>query len=179
VDVRILAATHRNLRARIEDGAFREDLYYRLAVIPIVMPPLRERIGDIPELVRYFFEACKRKHARTDLVLPDALMAFFSRYHWPGNVRELENVVERIVVLSRGPQITLLDLPDFLRAERPVVEQLNLDLPAQGISLESVERELILRALIRFDWNQTHAAQYLDISRKALIYRMEKHRIER
>ena len=89
-------------------------------------------------------------------------------------MRELENIIERIVVLARGDEITLNDLPDFLRRERPAVESLHLDLPPHGISLEAVEKELIVRALEKFNGNQTHAAQYLDISRKTLSYRMEK-----
>jgi two-component system NtrC family response regulator len=104
----------------------------------------------------------------------DAASPYFGGYTWPGNVRELENIIERIVVLARGDEITLNDLPDFLRRERPAVEALHLDLPAHGISLETVEKELIVRALDKFNGNQTHAAQYLDISRKTLIYRMEK-----
>ncbi len=174
VDVRIIAATHRNLQALAEDGAFREDLYYRLAVIPLELPPLRERADDIPELVQYFFLRAKEKQGRSDLTLPPRLLPYFSGYTWPGNVRELENIIERIVVLGRGDEITLNDLPDFLRRERPPVEALHLDLPPGGISLDAVEKELIVRALEKFNGNQTHAAQYLDISRKTLIYRMEK-----
>lgn len=177
VDVRIIAATNRNLQAMIEDGAFREDLYYRLAVIPLELPPLRERPDDIPELVEHFFVRAKEKHGRQDLALPPALLSYFCGYRWPGNVRELENVLERLVVLSRGPDITLNDLPEALRRERPTLEVLHLDLPPQGISLEAVEKELILRALQKFDWNQTQAARYLDLSRKTLIYRMEKYNI--
>ena len=174
VDVRIIAATHRNLQAMVEDGAFREDLYYRLAVIPLELPPLRERADDIPELVQHFFLRAKDQQGRPELVLPPHLLPYFTGYTWPGNVRELENIIERIVVLGRGDEITLNDLPDFLRRERPAVEALHLDLPPEGISLEAVEKELIMRALEKFNGNQTHAAQYLDISRKTLIYRMEK-----
>jgi two-component system NtrC family response regulator len=174
VDVRIIAATHRNLLAMIEDGTFREDLYYRLAVIPLELPPLREHADDIPELVQNFFLKAREKQGRPNLALPPSLLPYFSGYRWPGNVRELENVIERLVVLSRGDEITANDLPDSLRRERPSVEELHLDLPPQGISLEAVEKELIVRALKKFNWNQTQAAQYLDISRKTLIYRMEK-----
>jgi two-component system NtrC family response regulator len=174
VDVRIIAATHRNLQAMVDDGAFREDLYYRLAVIPLELPPLRERADDIPELVQHFFVKSKEQQGRPDLVLPPRLLAYFSGYTWPGNVRELENIIERIVVLARDQEITVNDLPDFLRRERPAVEALHLDLPPHGISLEAVEKELIIRALEKFNGNQTHAAQYLDVSRKTLIYRMEK-----
>jgi two-component system NtrC family response regulator len=179
VDVRFVAATHRNLRAMIEDGTFREDLYYRLAVIPLELPPLRDRSEDIPELVQHFFLKVREKQGRPDLVLPPALLARFQDYRWPGNVRELENVIERVVVLARGDEITLADLPDFLRRERPAVETLQLELPERGISLESVEKELLVRALEKFNGNQTHAAKYLDISRKALIYRIEKYGIRK
>ncbi|HEX5481312.1 MAG TPA: sigma-54 dependent transcriptional regulator, partial [Terriglobia bacterium] len=115
VDVRIVAATHRDLQAMIEDGTFREDLYYRLAVIPLTLPPLRERPGDIPELVQHFFGVSKEKNKRPELAIPPALLPYFAQYRWPGNVRELENVVERIVALARGDVITLQDLPPFLR----------------------------------------------------------------
>ncbi|MEK7406173.1 MAG: sigma-54 dependent transcriptional regulator [Acidobacteriota bacterium] len=175
VDVRILAATNRNLQAMVEDGAFREDLYYRLAVIPLELPPLRERPEDIPELVQHFFEKGRQKHGRAELALSPSLVPYFTSYRWPGNVRELENVIERVVVLARGDEITINDLPDFLRRERPALEALQLELPPHGISLEAVEKELLLRALKKFDWNQTQAARYLDISRKTLIYRMEKY----
>ncbi|MCS7314790.1 MAG: sigma-54 dependent transcriptional regulator [Bryobacterales bacterium] len=175
VNVRIIAATHRNLEAMVEDGAFREDLYYRLAVIPLHLPPLRERAEDIPELVAHFFEASKRRYGRPRLVLPQALLPYFSAWRWPGNVRELENVIERVVLLARGDEVTLHDLPDFLRREREPLDAIHLELPPEGISLEAVERELIRRALEKFDGNQSQAARYLDISRKTLIYRMEKY----
>jgi DNA-binding NtrC family response regulator len=177
VDVRVIAATNRDLRAMIEDGAFRDDLYYRLAVIPLELPPLRERPEDIPELVERFFVGARQKHGRPDLALPPALLPHFGAYRWPGNVRELENIVERLVVLAPGNQIGLADLPEFLRRERSPLEVLELDLPPEGISLEAVEKELILRALQKFNWNQTQAARYLDLSRKTLIYRMDKYGI--
>ncbi|MBZ5724697.1 MAG: sigma-54 dependent transcriptional regulator [Acidobacteriia bacterium] len=179
VDVRIIAATHRNLQSLIEDGSFREDLFYRLAVIPLVLPPLRERPDDIPELVQYLFLKAKQKQCLPNLKLPPHLVPYFCGYRWPGNVRELENVIERLTVLSAGDEITLNDLPEFLRREKPGPEAMQLDLPPQGISLEAVEKELILKALKKFDWNQTRAAAFLDVSRRALIYRMEKHGIHR
>jgi two-component system NtrC family response regulator len=179
VNVRIIAATHRELQAMIEDGTFREDLYYRLAVIPLVMPPLRERSEDIPDLIQNFFRKSQTKNERPDLVMSPALLPYFSRYRWPGNVRELENVVERIVVLARGSDITVDDLPPFLRQEKAGIDALEIELPPQGISLEAIEKELLLKALHKCDWNQTHAARYLDISRKTLIYRIEKHGIQK
>ena len=175
VDVRIIAATHRNLEAMVEDGTFREDLYYRLAVIPLELPPLRERVEDIPELVTHFFERAKHKYGRTRLALPQELLPNFTTYRWPGNIRELDNVIERLVLLSRGDEVTWQDLPESLRRERPPLDAIQLELPPEGISLEAVERELIRRALEKFDGNQTKAARYLDISRKTLIYRMEKY----
>jgi DNA-binding NtrC family response regulator len=179
VDVRIIAATHRNLEARIEDGQFREDLYYRLSVIPLELPPLRERPEDIPALVEHFFLKSREKHGRPELVLPPALLPCFTAWHWPGNVRELENIIERLVVLAPGKEITLNDLPDYLRGQRPQAGSLALEIPPQGISLEAVERDLILQALRRADWNQSQAARLLDISRKTLIYRMEKYNLRK
>jgi two-component system NtrC family response regulator len=179
VDVRIVAATNRNLRRMADEGEFREDLYYRLAVIPMTLPPLRERGEDIPELVRHFWRKTTQKMGREDLVLPDKLLSVFSSYHWPGNIRELQNVIERIAVLSRGPEVTDSDLPEALRREQSVVDSLQFELPPNPISLDAIERELIVRALERFNGNQTKAAQYLGLTRKTLIYRMEKHGIRR
>jgi DNA-binding NtrC family response regulator len=179
VDVRIIAATHRNLHGLIEDGTFREDLFYRLAVIPLELPPLRERTDDIPELVQALFFKAKQKQGVPNLKLPPHLVPYFCGYRWPGNVRELENVIERLTVLAVGDEITLNDLPEFLRRERPGSEAIQLELPPQGVSLEAVEKELIVKALKKFDGNQTKAAAFLDISRRTLIYRMEKHGIHR
>ncbi len=174
VDVRIVAATHRNLQALIEDGAFREDLYYRLAVVPLQVPPLRERADDIPELVQHLFLKLRQKHDLPTLRLPPALVPYFAGYRWPGNVRELENVVERMVVLAVGDEIGFNDLPDFLQHQKAGLEAIQFELPPNGISLEGIEKELILKALQKFAWNQTQTAKYLDISRRTLIYRMEK-----
>jgi DNA-binding NtrC family response regulator len=179
LDLRIIAATHRDLQAMVEDGTFRQDLYYRLAVIPLVLPPLRERADDIPDLVQFFFNQSKEKNGRSELTLSAAVMPYFSHYRWPGNIRELENLIERIVVLARTNEVTVQDLPEVLRRERSHLDALEIDLPPQGVSLEGIEKELILKALQKCNWNQTHAARYLDISRKTLIYRMEKHGIER
>jgi two-component system response regulator AtoC len=175
VDVRIVAATHRNLAALIEDGTFREDLYYRLAVVPLEMPPLRERAEDIPELLEHLFIKARQKHDAPKLRLPSALTPYFSAYRWPGNVRQLENVVERLVVLATGDEIGLHELPDFLQRQPTGLDAIQFELPPHGISLQAIEKELMLKALRKFDWNQTQAARYLDISRRTLIYRMEKY----
>jgi two-component system NtrC family response regulator len=177
VDVRIIAATHRDLEAMIEDGTFRQDLYYRLSVIPLTLPPLRERVDDIPELVQHFFCKSQCKNQRPELTLSPAILPYFTKYRWPGNIRELENIVERIVVLTRGNEIGPKDLPEFLRRDRSAADVFEIDLPPNGVSLEAIEKELILKALEKCHWNQTHAARYLDISRKTLIYRMERHGI--
>jgi two-component system NtrC family response regulator len=179
VNVRVLAATNRNLQAMIEDGAFREDLYYRLAVVPLELPPLRERKEDLPELVQHLFRKLKERHGLPRLRMAPSLISRFCGYRWPGNVRELENVIERMLVLSSGDELTEADLPDELRNVMPAPQGLLLDLPEEGISLEGIERELLLRALERFHGNQTQAARYLDISRRTLIYRMEKHGLRR
>ena len=179
VDVRVVAATHRNLAVMIEDGTFREDLYYRLAVIPLELPPLRERACDVPDLVNFFFDRARQRVNRPGLVMPLTLMPYFVGYRWPGNIRELENIMERITVLARANEITLADLPPQIAAVGSSPSAMQLDLPSTGISLENVEKELILKALEKCDWNQTHAAKYLDISRKTLIYRMEKHGLAR
>jgi two-component system NtrC family response regulator len=179
VNVRVLAATNRNLQAMIEDGAFREDLYYRLAVVPLELPPLRERKEDLPELVQHLFRKLKERHGLPRLRMAPSLISRFCGYRWPGNVRELENVIERMLVLSSGDELTEADLPDELRNVMPAPQGLLLDLPEEGISLEGIERELLLRALEKFHGNQTQAARYLDISRRTLIYRMEKHGLRR
>jgi two-component system NtrC family response regulator len=174
VNVRVIAATHRNLQAMIEDGTFREDLYYRLAVVPLHLPPLRERKEDIPELVERLVQRLKERHSISDVQLAPSVMPHLIAYRWPGNVRELENLVERLLVLSPHPYIQENDLPEEIRQIIPNASAFWVDLPEEGISLEAVERELIVRALERFKGNQTHAAKYLDISRRTLIYRIEK-----
>jgi len=177
INVRIIAATHRNLSAMVEDGTFREDLFYRLAVVPLFLPPLRERKEDIPEIAEFLFHRAKERNGMQDVRVAPSLASRFTAYRWPGNIRELENVIERMLVLSNGETITEHDLPDELRQASGPLNQssLLLELPEEGISLEAIERELLLRALERFHGNQTQAARYLDISRRTFIYRMEKH----
>jgi two-component system NtrC family response regulator len=175
VDVRIIAATHRNLLEMAANGGFQEDLYCRLNVVALELPPLRDRAEDIPELIEHFFGIARDKQGRPNLKLPIALLSYFSAYRWPGNIRELENIIERLVVLASSAEITFEDLPEALRKHRPALDMLQIELPAHGISLEAVEKELITQALIRFNGNQTQAARYLDLSRKTLIYRMEKY----
>jgi two-component system NtrC family response regulator len=161
-----------------EAGSFREDLYYRLAVVPIDLPPLRNRADDIPDFVHYFFEASKQRHQRSDLILPSQLVPYFSAYGWPGNVRQLENAIERIVVLTSSDHVTLSDLPEFLRPPRRSLDQAR-SAGVEGISLEAVQRDLIVQALRQFNWNQSRAAKFLGITRKTLLYRVTKYGIEK
>lgn len=177
VNVRIIAATNRDLKNRVEDNEFREDLYYRLSVVTIEIPPLREHREDIPLLLHHFLDKLQRRYNVPALKITDEAIERLTQYNWPGNVRELENVTERLVVLSKGTTISEADLPPDIRTTESRIASINLKLPEEGISLEEVEKELLLRALEKYNGNQTQAAKYLNISRKTLIYRMEKYGI--
>jgi two-component system NtrC family response regulator len=181
VDVRIIAATHRNLQAMVSEGKFREDLYYRLVVVPITLPPLRDRASDIPELVEHFFAKCRAKHRRPELTMPAGMMQYFTLYGWPGNIRQLENAVERTVLLTRTDEVTPSDLPDFLHVENSQTAACGTPLtvlPEQGISLENLQKQIILHALRKFGGNQTRAARYLSLSRRSFGYRLEKYGVQ-
>ena len=176
VDVRILAATHRDLEAAMRTDAFREDLYYRLNVVAITVPPLRERREDIPPLLDYFLPKFADKDRRTVTGLTAAARDALLRYDYPGNVRELENIVERAVLLSRGPVIDLEDLPVTLR---PGERRPGAPLP-QGLPdvLADIERQAIRSALERSGGVQTKAAEELGISERVLRYKMHKYGLE-
>lgn len=174
VDVRVIAATNRNLEELMREGRFRDDLYYRLAVAALRLPPLRERREDIPLLANQFLEQCSRRMNRSFQVSADALRAL-QEYSWPGNIRELQNVIEQAAVFAQGEIISAAALPANVRLRGGgLLAKLHLELPDEPISLEEVERELLLAALVKHDWNQTRAARYLGISRNTLIYRMQK-----
>jgi DNA-binding NtrC family response regulator len=179
VDVRIIAATNRDLEKMIADAAFREDLYYRLAVVAIRMPPLRERADDIPLLLEHFLDKHGARLRRSRPRIDRAVQSAFSLYPWPGNIRELENVVERALVLDRDGVLGLDDVPDRIRVREHGVGRLRLELPDEGMPLETVERDLLKAALEKHDWNQTRTAAYLDITRSALLYRIQKFGLER
>jgi len=177
VDVRVLAATNKDLSKAIQSGGFREDLYYRLNVVPLTIPPLRERREDIRALTQHFLTSLG---APLRLAIDPEAFRALEVYEWPGNVRELENALERALIFHRGDTITLLDLPETIRAPRSrEATSLPVSLPETGLSLEKVEKDLILRALQKHDWNQSRAARYLGITRHTLLYRMDKHGIER
>ncbi len=176
VDVRIIAATNQDVETAIEEGSFREDLYYRLAVIPIELPPLRQRAEDIPLLVRHFLE---RYRSGKLLDISDDALACMTAYPWPGNVRELQNAVERLVVLGHGERIERHHLPAKLHTLTATRRSQVVELPAEGYPLEEIEKEAVIQALERNGWNQTRAAAFLQVPRHTLIYRMEKYDIKK
>jgi transcriptional regulator with GAF, ATPase, and Fis domain len=189
VDVRLIAATNRDLKALIADGRFREDLYYRLAVVPIALPPLRDRREDIPLLVRHFIQKYDdRLGKRVEAIEPEALQLLLG-YAWPGNIRELENLMERSVLFADGPLIQASALPDSLRergAQPPVpiaaMGPLGAIAAPSGASMKEIvrqaqaelEKELIARALDETGGNVTRAAKRLQISRKSLQVKMKE-----
>jgi len=178
VDVRIIAATNRDLTAAIKDASFRPDLYYRLNVVAVHLPPLRERRDDLVLLIRHFVAAkCRDMNIPEKVVRPEAADALL-RYPWPGNVRELENLIERILVLSEGPQITLEELPDNVKRTEAspgnLRDQVLAGRKSLGSAVDEFEREIIAEALQQTDFNQTRAAEMLGTTRRILKYRMDK-----
>ncbi|KAB0671139.1 sigma-54-dependent Fis family transcriptional regulator [Oryzomonas sagensis] len=175
LDVRLVAATNLDMEKALSEGTFREDLYYRLSVIPIHLPPLRERPDDIPLLLRYFCAKHDSQQVNFDHPALDTLV----HYGWPGNVRELENTVERLLIMRTGDTITPEDLPDKIRSGNAAASGTTavFNLPPEGYSLERLEHEVVVAALERNHWNQTAAARFLRIPRHTLIYRMEKYGI--
>jgi DNA-binding NtrC family response regulator len=170
VDVRVVAATHRNLEEEVTAGKFREDLFYRLQVMPVTLPALRERRGDIPLLLNYYIDRYNREfRKRVRGVSPDAL-ALLEHYRWPGNVRELRNAIERAMLLTDRD---LLAVEDFNTLSRNAVAA-TFRLPPEGVNLEEVERQLVVQALERCAGNQTHAGALLGINRDQVRYRIEK-----
>jgi len=174
VDVRVIAATNRDLEAMVKDGRFREDLYYRLNIIPIVIPPLRNRRDDIPPLVDFFVAKHSGSANRTIKGLTAGARNLIMTYAWPGNVRQLESAIERAILLCEGNEITVEDLPIEIRQEGASSAAFNFKLPPEGISFEDVERSLITQAMEQTNWNITRAAKLLGLSFRTLQYRLEK-----
>jgi DNA-binding NtrC family response regulator len=175
VDVRIVAATNADLRELIKSRTFRDDLYYRLNVIPMYVPPLRERLADIPLLVHYFLEKYNRQFNRRVRGFSPAAMEVLQAYHWPGNVRELENIVERLVVISRHEIIQRRELPlDLQSAQTPLIEPLDGEECDLRKAVQQFEREYIRRVLEKTRWNQTAAARMLGIHRNTLLGKIEQ-----
>jgi transcriptional regulator with PAS, ATPase and Fis domain len=172
VNVRIIAATNKNLPQSVADGKFREDLFYRLNVVPIVMPPLRERADDIPLLIDNFFESFASKHKRGRKRLSPEAMQLCQRYPWPGNVRQLRNAVERLVITSRATVVAVAELPDFLREFDSHQTTFTI---RPGTPLAEVEKLLIRQTLAHVTSNRAEAAQALGISRRALQYKLKQY----
>jgi two-component system NtrC family response regulator len=181
VDVRILAATGENLEQAIRGKTFREDLFYRLNVVPLHLPPLRERGEDIPLLVHYFVSAASARFGREAITISPEVMDRLQVHAWLGNVRELENCIERMVLLSKGPRLTLADLPPDLRKgpEASAGAGGAFELPPGGVRLPELERHLIVQALARCRGSLGPASRLLGISYKTLQYRIQKFEIAR
>jgi two-component system, NtrC family, response regulator AtoC len=176
VDVRVIAATNRNLEDEVKAGRFRQDLYYRLNVLPVAVPALREHLEDVPALVSFYIDGFNREFRKKVRGLSPAAMRALQTYGWPGNVRELRNAVERAMLLAEGPVLELLDFP-LLGATGASASA--FDLPAQGVDLESLERSLVVQALERCGGNQTRAATLLGMNRDQIRYRIEKYGLVR
>src|SRR5882757_5770654 len=174
VEVRVVCATNRKLEQEIENGTFRSDLFYRINVVNLHLPPLRERAADIPELVNYFLEYHNRKYNCRAKPLSGELMATLKEYHWPGNIRELENLVKRYVILG-NEEVIASDLtpraPDFFNTEIPVDGQISLKKLTRA-AVRELERKVILKVLQNCHWNRKKAAKALSISYRALLYKI-------
>jgi len=178
-DVRVIAATNRDLRAMVADGRFRDDLYYRINVLSIDVPPLRERREDIPVLIEYFLKKHTRNTSRLITGLTPETKKLMSDYSWPGNVRQLESAIERAILLAESDQITVEDLPSEVRQDIGTSPDGAFKLPSEGINFEEVERNLITQAMEKTDYNITKAAKLLGLTFRTLQYRLEKFGIKR
>jgi DNA-binding NtrC family response regulator len=179
VDVRVVAATNRDLRAMVADGRFRDDLYYRINVLSVDVPPLRERREDIPVLIDYFLKKHTRNTSRLVRGMTPETKRMMMDYSWPGNVRQLESAIERAILLCEGDLITVEDLPLEVRQEAHPVAEGAFKLPPEGISFEDVERSLIIQAMEQTDYNITKSAKLLGLTFRTLQYRLEKFGIKK
>ena len=206
INVRFITATHRNIEDAIQEGKFREDLYYRLNVIPIVVPPLRDRKSDVPLLTQHFLNKCNKNQGQPQKTISDETIQILVNYSWPGNIRELGNFIERMVVLSVGNNITPRDLPekvlgDVPRESLPPIEKPEyklsptemlqnglqksffMGLPEEGINLKSAveefERGLIIEALEKTNWVKNKAAGLLELNRTTLVEKLKKMNLKR
>jgi transcriptional regulator with PAS, ATPase and Fis domain len=170
VDVRVIAATNRSLEEEVAAGRFREDLFYRLQVMPVTLPPLRQRRGDIPLLVEHYIARYNGEFRKRVRGITPAAAALLEQYGWPGNVRELRNAIERAMLLVERDRLTPEDFGTLSHVGNPAVFRL----PADGVVLEDVERQLLVQALERSQGNQTHAGHLLGINRDQVRYRIEK-----
>jgi len=182
-DVRLIAASNRNLEEAVQEGILREDLFYRLNVIPIQLPPLRERREDIPLLVAHFLQKFSKELGKDVRAVTPEAMAVLERYRWPGNIRELENVLERAIVLGAGDMLGIDALPESVRRERPVKGLDSVDLPEDGLDLEAtldaIESRYLQRALDKTGGVQTKAADLLKMTFRQFRYKLQKHHMMR
>jgi transcriptional regulator with PAS, ATPase and Fis domain len=175
VDVRVIAATNKDPSKAVQAGTLREDLLYRLNVITIKLPPLRERRDDVPLLAQYLVTELSKRHNRTAQLITPRAMDVMAGYHWPGNVRELRNCIERAVVICTGEQIEERHLPPNITSQEPSAPIEALTIPI-GIPLDEVEKRVILSTLARTDYNKTRAAEVLRISLKTLHNKLKAYR---
>jgi len=176
IDVRVVAATNQDLRAALEQGTFREDLYYRLNVVPLNIPPLRERTEDIPFLAEHFVKKLAAANASPVESISEEAIQRLLEYHWPGNVRELENVIERSLVLSSGTRLEAADIR--LDTAPRARERTATDFLPEGMTLDDYERSIIREALRRAAGNKSQAARLLGLTRNALRYRLAQMGLE-
>ena len=174
-DLRVIAATNRDLSKMTEDKTFREDLYFRLNVVPIKVPALRDRRDDMPLLADFFLKDAAKRYGRPEIRFDKDVFSYFKKYSWPGNIRELKNTIERMVVLSNSDLLGSEDIPEEIRRAKTAIGNILMELPESGIDLDGIEREIVLRSLERNGWNQTAASKYLNITRSMLISRMQKY----
>ena len=174
VDVRVLAATNRDLEEMMKAGTFREDLYYRLNILPIVLPPLRERREEIPIIADRFVRRIAAEHGKPISGIDPETLRVLLRYDWPGNVRELESILERAVLLTDNESIRPDDLPSQLAQARTPAEVIGVEIPPEGIDIEQVERSLLLQAMQKSDWVIARAAKLLRLTYRTMQYRLEK-----
>jgi transcriptional regulator with PAS, ATPase and Fis domain len=177
LDLRVVAATNKNLREAVKEGAFRQDLYFRLNVIQILIPPLRDRTDDIMPLTRFFIEHYNRKFKRNIEGVSDGAARLLMTHDWPGNVRELRNAIERAMILEESALITAPSLPIAIShpdADGASPAAARMEIPTDGLSLEDNERSLLAKALEKTNGNQTQAARLLRITRDTLRYKMKK-----
>jgi len=182
-DVRLIAASNRDLEGAVQEGVLREDLFYRLNVIPIQLPPLRERREDIPLLIAHFLQKFSKELGKDARGVTPEAMIVLERYHWPGNIRELENVLERAIVLGGGEMVSVESLPESVRRERPVKGLENVEIPEDGLDLEAtldaIEGRYLQRALDRTGGVQTKAAELLKMTFRQFRYKLQKHQTMR
>ena len=182
-DIRVIAATHQDLKTAVAQKKFREDLYYRLNVIPVRIPPLRERRSDIPLLAHHFLDSFNRSKKKRIRAISDEAMESLMDYDWPGNVRELENTIERVVILIDHDIITPPDLPEKFHSLPQPEGPTQLEIPEEGISLDSAvnefERNLILQALVKTGWVKNKAARLLNLNRTTLIEKIKRQNLQR